>query len=70
MGRAQVIVRSGARVVFLPDPSGGRWVLDDISAVDYASADGARLPLHAFDRHDETHYGIVVPDGAVRREGN
>lgn len=48
---------AGLRVMFLPDPEGGRWVLDEFPV--------SLFPINSIERHDAEHHGITVPTEAV-----
>lgn len=45
-------VPAGLRVRYLPDPSGGRYVLDEFPELIF--------PLGSFVRHDAEHYGVPL----------
>jgi hypothetical protein len=54
----EVTVPAGLRVVFLPDPSGGRYVLDDFPF--------GMFPVDSILRWDAIHYGLPIPEEYVR----
>lgn len=49
-----VRVPKGTPVLFLPDPSGGRWVVDG----NWDAIDGCERG--SIPRHDAIHYGITI----------
>jgi hypothetical protein len=52
-------IPAGTPVLFLPDPSGGRWVLNAFPADIF--------PPKSVEKHDAEHYGVTVPPHAVGR---
>lgn len=48
----EVTIPTGTRVQFLPDPSGGRWVLDAFPE--------KAFPINSIERHDAIHHGVTI----------
>jgi hypothetical protein len=61
LGRSRIAptgsIPAGLRVIHLPDPQGGRYVLNEFPET--------LFPKNSLERHDAEHYGITVPDECV-----
>jgi hypothetical protein len=57
--RVPIVLPAGLRVAFFPDPTGGRWCLDEFPLDIF--------PGSSIERWDAIHYGLTIPSELVAK---